>query len=160
VAHRVAEMSRAAAGRATNPFVPSQPCAAVRGPRRRCRSKFLLRTRGPRHDGEEAASPSPATPGAQARAVVCPFEDVASILGRMNLRSIVIAAVALPLAIVSLSGCQEGACVVPAANNTTTICMKSKKSGCEEGKGNTYVGGDCPAAGFTKHNEAGDYWEK
>ncbi len=51
----------------------------------------------------------------------------------------------------------EGACVQK-FGDSPEMCNMLTKSVCEQGKGDRWVGGDCPGAGYPKKKDG--YWEK
>lgn len=64
--------------------------------------------------------------------------------------------------LVATAACNsKGACVQTFDDGKTFTCSELTQSVCTQGKGDKFVGGTCPAAGFTKKAQSTDnMWEK
>lgn len=76
---------------------------------------------------------------------------IASLLGVLGVLGVVLAT--------QVACNSEGACVQKFDEKSPEMCNMLTKSVCQQGKGDRWVGGDCPGAGFPKKHKDG-YWEK
>jgi hypothetical protein len=69
----------------------------------------------------------------------------------------VLAVVAVVLPTQGACSLMKGACVMKF--DASVFCKMTSKSVCEQGKGDTWVGGECKDAGYTKAGKD-DTWDK